>query len=149
MTAFGLARFGIIYDGNGERQLTPERNAIDHTHGRASSEHAGGSIASSSAKSCRKMRTVPGRNSEQVINQLRIQACHQLIMSVGSLTQVMVFPIAPPPIMLGVIAERCTTEGSALWCGWRRFERGDTGLFEHTFLRPELAAAAAAAAAES
>jgi hypothetical protein len=49
----GLQCCDIIYGGNGESQLAPERNAIGHTPARASSEHAWDPIASSSAK-CRK-----------------------------------------------------------------------------------------------
>jgi hypothetical protein len=49
-----LQRFGMIYDENGKDQWTPERNAIG--------SHAcllqWDPMASSSAKSCRNMRTV-------------------------------------------------------------------------------------------
>jgi hypothetical protein len=42
-----------LYGDNGERQYTTERNAIGHTHVRASSEQAW-DLASTSAKSCQK-----------------------------------------------------------------------------------------------
>jgi hypothetical protein len=42
---------------------TPERNAIGHTHVRASSEQAWDPMASSSANSCSKTSTVPAANA--------------------------------------------------------------------------------------
>jgi hypothetical protein len=45
--------------------LTPERNAIGHTHVRASSEHAWDPTASSSAIICRKTRTVHRHTTEK------------------------------------------------------------------------------------
>jgi hypothetical protein len=51
-----------VYGGNGKRQWTPERNAIGHTHGRASSEHAWEPMVPARANFCRNRAPCNSRN---------------------------------------------------------------------------------------
>jgi hypothetical protein len=55
-----------VDSGNGKRQWTPERNAISHTHARASTAQACDPIAASSANFCSKTRIVPAHEGQSL-----------------------------------------------------------------------------------